>query len=137
MITLLNSMSTASTMAPSKYKYHNPKVIEAAVNEVKAKRLSTRKAAIKFGLPPTTLSDKVAGRTPMVRLPPTLLNVEETRLVDWLLAMSRCGFGQTTDDIRLKAKAMLELWTGDTYNPRISPHQPGSTIFSSGTHSCH
>ena len=108
--------------APSKYKCHDPKVIEAAVDEVKAKRLSMRKAAIKFGLPLTTLSDKVAGRTPMVRVPPTLLTIEEeTRLVDWLLAMSRCGFGQTTDDIRVKAKAIIELQTGATPDPKNIP----------------
>ena len=32
-------MSSASTMAPPKYKCHDPKVIEAAVDEVKANKL--------------------------------------------------------------------------------------------------
>ena len=85
----------------------------------KTKKMGLRKASAHFGIPSSTLSDKVRGKSALVCVHRTLLTitkVEEEKLVEWLAQMAGIGFGQSTSDIRAKAKPIIELH-GSTETP--------------------
>ncbi|XP_012944713.1 uncharacterized protein LOC101864422 isoform X1 [Aplysia californica] len=114
------------TMAPTpkgkKKAKHDVAVLETAIEAVRSKAMGLRKAAKHFGIAVSTLSDKVHGKSPIEYVPHSLLTQhEEERLVQWLLKMSKLGFGQTTDDIRVMAKAIMELSGGTTKDPSNLP----------------
>ena len=78
---------------------YDPEVLEEAVMAVRNKTISLRAVAKHYKITVTTLSDKVHGSLPIQRVQVTLLTEEEERrLSEWILAMSRCGFGNWTDD---------------------------------------
>ncbi|KAK3726184.1 hypothetical protein RRG08_031511 [Elysia crispata] len=69
---------------------------------------------------------QVSSRTPVKRKPSTLLtSEEETHLATWLAEMAKCGFGQTTEEVRAKAKAILELREGRQLALIICPQLHG------------
>ena len=112
--------------ARSKYKSYEPQVLHEAVDAVKSQKMSIRKASKHFGVTKSTLGDKVKGKTSVVKTPQTLLTPdEEDKFVKWLLNMAEVGFGQSVEDIRLKAKAILELRGGttSTKDPNNMPTQ--------------
>ena len=106
--------------SPTKKAKYDPKMLEEAIEAVKTKKMGLRKASAHFGIPSSTLSDKVRGKSALVCVPRTLLTkVEEEKLVEWIAQMAGVDFGQSTSDIRAKAKAIMELH-GSTETPMPS-----------------
>uniref|UniRef100_A0A2C9LW81 HTH CENPB-type domain-containing protein n=1 Tax=Biomphalaria glabrata TaxID=6526 RepID=A0A2C9LW81_BIOGL len=88
-------------------KQHEPEVINAALEEIKAKRMTIRQASSTFGVPTTTLYDKLSGRRPIVSSKNLLTKVEEEKLAKWLVTMAENGFGKTNDEVCETARAMI------------------------------
>ena len=108
--------------ARSKYQHHDPQVIKEAVDAVRSKKMSLRGASKHFGISLTTLFDKVKGKRGAVKTRRYLLTrEEEEKLVNWLVKMAEVGFGQSAEDIRIKAKAILEIRGGTTNDPSNMP----------------
>lgn len=85
-----------------KYKEWQYADLESAMRRVRYGELTTKAAADEYGIPRTTLHDKLLGLTPMYTRagPPTVLSGEEEQLiVSWLIDSSRRGFGKTRDQV--------------------------------------
>ena len=91
----------------TKYKME---ALEAAVREVKAKRMTAREAAKEFNVPRTTIGDKITGRfaTAKPGRPTVLQEEEEKILVERLLLMSHWGFPLTRKDTCYLIKSYLD-----------------------------
>ncbi|GFR59803.1 tigger transposable element-derived protein 6-like protein [Elysia marginata] len=117
-----NQQTLASSQNVGKRAKHDPETLEAAISAVRSKEMGLRQAAKRYGIPVTTLSNKVNGKTPLVYEPPKLLtNQEEDRLAKWLREMAAVAFGQTIGYIRAKVKAIIALRGGST---RIEDNLP-------------
>ena len=82
---------------------------EEAVNAC-LRGMSIRRAAEFYGIPKSTICDKLNGRTPMARNkgPPTKLSTElENRIEHWIKHMARIGYGQSRTDILDKVEELL------------------------------
>ena len=91
-------------------RVHDPKIIEQAIECCRSGKMSQRNAANGFNIPFPALNDKIVGYSPLQLARVSLLyQEEENKLVDYILDMAKCGFGQTTDDIRMTAQAILDL----------------------------
>lgn len=92
--------------------------------------MSARQEAKTFGIPKTTLLDKLRGQTPLdtpLGANPVLTFAEEEELADWALQMAAIGYGQTRSQIKLKVKAILDADGRD--NP-FKDNMPGHDWFS-------
>ena len=100
-------------------RVHDPKISEQAIECCRCGKMSQRNAAKAFNIPFSTLNDKVVGHS---LLQPAMVSLlyeeEENKLVNYILDMAKCGFGQTTDDIRMTAQAIIDL---------RKPHEEGKT----------
>ena len=81
--------------ARKKNMNYSPSKVEAAVNMVRSGAMSKQKAALSFGIPRTTLRDKLSGRYSLGSTPgrsTVLTNAEETVLVDYCKLMASIGY---------------------------------------------
>ena len=87
----------------SPYYSYNHDELTAAYNAVKEEGYSVSNAAKVFGIPRSTLYDKVNGRTSIEmqrKGPPPLLSLEDERkLADYLLQMSSLGYSFTLTEL--------------------------------------
>jgi len=82
-------------------KYTNEN-LSLAVNAVKRKQLTLRKASEQYGIPRTTLKRKVSGTHTRSYGGQKVLNeLEETNLCEGLLLCAKWGFPMTRKDLRL------------------------------------
>ena len=89
----------------AKRKFHDPDILEVAVSMVKGKTMSLRMASKTYGIPKSTLSDKVNNKTSMTPPHKTVLTpAEEKKLVTWVIDMGKIGFGRTKQDLLAKVK---------------------------------
>ena len=66
-------------------------------------------AATSYGVPKSTLHDKIKENTPMTPQPRTVLSTpEETRLVDWVTEISNIGYGRTKPELLNTVKTILD-----------------------------
>ncbi|XP_059139407.1 uncharacterized protein LOC131927669 [Physella acuta] len=101
-------MSENIEKKPVKRVMHSPDIISAAIASIKAKESSIRVAALKYGIPLSTLHDKLRGKRPLVPHKNTLLlPEEEDRLANCLIHLAHRGFGKTHQEIRETAKAIM------------------------------
>lgn len=93
-------------MAPQRKLYVQGEM-EKAVEAVRA-GMSIKSAAQRFGVPRSTLSDKVHNRYPVTPKPRTILTTdEENKLEEWLTVSSRRGVGKTKEDLCLVVQKIL------------------------------
>ena len=79
---------------------HDVAVVKQAVDAVVSGSMSMRAASELYGVPKSTLNDKVLGKSPMVRPSKTVLSApEEQRLVDWVIHMARIRYGRTRHEV--------------------------------------
>ena len=74
----------------------------SAVEAVRSSKLSLRKASLQYGIPKSTLSLYVAGKLKVgAKCGPTsiLTAEEEQKLVDYVVHMSKIGYGCTRDQL--------------------------------------
>ncbi|XP_053402897.1 uncharacterized protein LOC123562153 [Mercenaria mercenaria] len=90
-------------------KQHDILILHHAVDAVQSKSMSLRAASKHYGIPTSTLHDKVHGKTPMSRPSKTILTTaEEQRLVDWVLHMARIGYGRTRQEVLDTVKRIID-----------------------------
>lgn len=70
--------------------------LKKALNEIREKNKSIKQICKEYGIPKTTILDKISGRRPDgVKKPgpePALGVDGEKKVVEWLLNISKCGF---------------------------------------------
>ena len=103
--------SDCSLVMSSKILY-SLEELDIAVQRVKNKELSYRKAESKYSIPRSTLSDHVTGKSlSLKRGPPTVLTeAEEQMLVDWALHMAdiHVGYGRTREQLCATVKEIID-----------------------------
>lgn len=84
--------------------------LDIAVQRIKEEGLSYRKAAAQYGIPRSTLHDRVTGKAMSAkRGPPTVLTAaEEQMLADWALHMADIGYGRTREQLCATVKEILD-----------------------------
>ena len=88
---------------------YTQETLERAIELVRNKVMSLNGASKAFDIPYATLGDKVRGRRPVKAPPKTVLSSEdEKKLVDWLLELSKRGFGRTREDLKDIVKKILD-----------------------------
>ena len=87
---------------PKKYKEYSEDKLYSAYEEVLFKNVKIREAATMYGVPVTTLRDRVSGRIPFGKKSgPTryLTNQEEDELVCFFIGCAEVGYSYTRQDI--------------------------------------
>ncbi|XP_071109876.1 uncharacterized protein [Haliotis cracherodii] len=82
------------------------------MDAVNAKQMSARKAAVAFGIPKSTLHDKLSNKVPLVYRKgpsPILSKDEERHLSDWAIHMSSIGYGRTRDELLDTVQKIIKL----------------------------
>jgi len=77
--------------------------MENALQEVSAGSLTLRRAALEYGVPKSTLHDRISGRVvPGCRggAPRYLEDEEEEELVKWLEGCSKIGYAKSVKEVR-------------------------------------
>ena len=80
-------------------KVHDEETLTLAIQVVWTGHMSIRAASLKYGLPKSTLADKVCGNTSTQRKGPTPFlgwDIEDC-LATWLTKMAHIRYGQTRD----------------------------------------
>ena len=76
--------------------------MDSALKEVREGRMTCYAASKIFGVPRSTLRDKLSGRSPEGRqmgLNPVLTTAEEASLTTFCIKLLRCGFPLNRDDL--------------------------------------
>ncbi|XP_060556862.1 uncharacterized protein LOC132717417 [Ruditapes philippinarum] len=91
-------------------KSYTPDVLAEAAKLVQGGSLTLSCAAKSYGIPKTTLHDKIKGRYATNKTGPrTVLSpAEETRLAEWAVSMSRIGYGRTRQELLTTVKKILD-----------------------------
>lgn len=90
-----------------------------ALDDIRSNRLSFRAAEVKYGVPKSTLSDYVSGKSVIGRKPgpSSVLSVdEESKLVDWAFEMAEIGYGQTRRQVCEMVKKFLQDGRPNPFN---------------------
>ncbi|XP_055373588.1 uncharacterized protein LOC129606961 isoform X2 [Condylostylus longicornis] len=84
----------------------------AALEDIRNNKISIRAAAEKYGIPRSTLHDKLKGKTPegpTTRGPdPVLTKDEELQIAEWCGKLSKCGFPLQVDDLLNTVEQILK-----------------------------
>ncbi|XP_070574968.1 uncharacterized protein [Ptychodera flava] len=105
-------------------------IFAGAVKDIVENKMSLRKAAAKWGVKRSTLSDRVTGKVDIGRRngpPPVLTAAEEKKLIHWIKSMGRRGIGITKSELFKTVKAILDRDKRDTILKNNSPRNlPGN-----------
>ncbi|XP_030834211.1 uncharacterized protein LOC105440922 [Strongylocentrotus purpuratus] len=113
-----------------KFKNWKQEDVNNALRRVDLGELSIREAATEYGVPKSTLHDKLSHKSPFVSKQgpkPYLTRAEEEVICTWAIQMARIGMGQTKDDIKNVVKQTLDK--DGRPNP-FPNNKPGDTWFS-------
>ena len=98
-------------MPRDKYRGYSSAAVGTALMKVRQKHLSTKAASKLYGIPRTTLIDKLKGRVADISHsgPNSVLSVEEEEtLSQWILDMGKNGFPITKLQLKLEVKRILD-----------------------------
>ena len=85
------------------------KLLQKAIDKVKAGELLVRAAAAEYCLPKSTLSDRIHGKHTRSEGRPQALSADDEQiLVDRILVLARWGFPLTTNDLKYLVKSSLD-----------------------------
>lgn len=88
-------------LGPTRKSNYNPEYLINAVKSVQSGKLSIRKASEQYGIPYTTLNDKLKNRYKCkIGGQPALNTTEEKNLVKGILCCAKWGFPLRNNDIR-------------------------------------
>lgn len=107
-------------------KYHDfsEEKLQLAVEAVRNKQLSLRKAAERYGVPKSTINRKLNSKNmSKYGRPPALSTVEKHCLVENLQAAAKWGLPLTEFDVRLVVKKYLDMKS--IVEPRFKNNMPG------------
>ena len=85
--------------------------IHGALEDLHSGKCSFRKAALKYGIPKSTLNDYTTGKVEVGKrhgTPSVLRKDEEQCLVNWAVEMNKIGYGQTRRQICEIVKKILD-----------------------------
>lgn len=113
-----------------KFRYEET-ALQNALQAVRSKQLSIRKASAQYGVPRSTLQDKITGKTVDAYRkmgPDTILNTrEEQELVQWMIDLNKCGFPRKPDDLLNTVHKIIR--DNERKNP-FNQNRPGKTWYS-------
>ena len=114
---------------------YTQEAVERALDVVRSKQMSLRKASKVFGIPYATLGDKLWGRRPVTASPRTVLtSEEETKLGKWMVELLKRGFARTRNDLRDMVKRILDdRGEKKQFSKTLDPERHGSQHSLSGT----
>ena len=78
------------------------------MDAVKKGQMGANCAAAQFGVPKTTLKDRLSGKVGKSGLAPYLKRTEEKELVEFLIHMAKIGYGKTKREVITIVKRTLE-----------------------------
>ena len=82
--------------------------MQAACKAVCEEKKKLREAARLYGVPPSTLKDRLKGRKPFHQVERTVISSkEEERLVVWMKECARRGFGRTMGQVQRAVQSIL------------------------------
>ncbi|XP_038064690.1 uncharacterized protein LOC119735070 [Patiria miniata] len=93
------------------YKTYIQENLEKAVEKIKLGEISVGKASLAYGIPKTTLLDKMHGRTPLQTRQgpnPILTDEEELGLVTWIAQKPKMSYGRMKQELALMVKKILD-----------------------------
>ncbi|KAJ8978101.1 hypothetical protein NQ317_018967 [Molorchus minor] len=94
----------------TRFKY-SEEVLATALDEIKNGVISINKASTKYGIPKSTLHNKINGKVPIIRKmrPSTFLTPdEETRLVKWIISKAKFGFPIHPEEVKDSVQRVLK-----------------------------
>lgn len=96
-----------------------------AIADIEERSLSVRKAAKKWGIPKSTLQDKLGRQVEKKRKGPrtVLTEAEEDRFAEWLIERAKRGFGVTKDEFLDSVKTFIEK---DKRETNFTGNRPGN-----------
>ncbi|XP_071505566.1 tigger transposable element-derived protein 6-like [Diadema antillarum] len=104
--------------------------LQEALTRVKGGELSQRQAAKEYGIPRSTIYDKITGRRPEgINKPgpsPYFSMAEEARISKWAVKMSKLGYGRNTQHITKMAQNIVNE---DGRETPFKDGRPGRTWF--------
>ena len=104
-------MSRQLDLGASKTRRYSPSKLVAAVQMVESGAMSRKKAAVTFGVPRTTLIDKLSGRYKLGSTPgrsTVLTKAEELNLVEYCMLMASIGYPLKKDELLSEVKRVLD-----------------------------
>jgi hypothetical protein len=104
-----------------RHKY-TQQAIRQALKEVRDKSMTMNEASVKYGVPKTTLFDRLKSASDKVGRPTILTAEEEEIIVERLIILGEWGFPLTTNDLKQLVKAYLE---GAGRTTRLADNLPG------------
>jgi len=93
-----------------KFKY-SVEDLASALKEIKDTKISINKAALKYGIPKSTLSMKLSGKSPLIRKmgPSSFLNFdEEAKIKTWILNNATVGFPLRENDVKDSVQKVIK-----------------------------
>ena len=109
---LSSALSFSVSERPSTYKLWTDEKLRKAYEEVNGGHLSVRRAAELYGVPKSTLSDRVTGRVEFgSHSGPAryLSDAEEEELVSFLCGAARLGYARTKRDVLAVVKDVVAI----------------------------
>ena len=94
------------------YRQWSKESLRTAIAAVQANQLSINKAADTFGVPRTTLKNKISGSSALdtTQGPDPILNkAEEEEITVWAKNMARIGYGRTKEQIIEIVQKFIQL----------------------------
>ena len=107
----INTIKMSVVHARHAYRKYSQETLLKVINLVSNKQMSAYKAAKEYGIPKSTILDKVAGRVPVICKSgpdPVLSMEEENKLVDWAIKMCMVGYPVTRTDLKNTVKLILD-----------------------------
>ena len=95
----------------SKRRQYDPGLVDNVAGLIRSGSISIRRAAEVYGIPRSTLHDRVQGKyngNTKSGAKPVLTEAEEKRLADWIILMSKIGYGRTRKELVLTVKRILD-----------------------------
>lgn len=109
-----------------RHKY-TVETIRQALKEVKDKTMTLNEASVKYGVPKTTLYDRMTTTTDKVGRPTVLTAEEEDIIAERLIILGEWGFPLSTCDLKHLIKAYLD---GCGRTTRLVDNMPGKDFIS-------
>jgi hypothetical protein len=99
-------------MPRGNYRQYDAALVDEAATKVRAKQLSAKRASQVYGIPRTTLLDRVYQRveqgTTRSGPPPVLTEAEESLLNEWARKMARIGYPVPKYHLQTEVKKLLD-----------------------------
>ncbi|XP_019863760.1 PREDICTED: uncharacterized protein LOC109592876 [Amphimedon queenslandica] len=105
-----DTLKTCAVGRPSKYKHYDDDSLYEAYKEVVSKGVSIRRAALEYGVPASTLTDRVSGRIAFGKKSGPkkyLTDEEEKELVYFVSGCAEVGYSCSRTDVILLVQEVL------------------------------